>query len=437
MKPRSRLQQQSTSLLFHGKMHHVSMIQTSGHDPAGGLGGANDLDLLESLHAKLRSLTIFRGLLDDPVLRLLPAMLLQGGKSTAEKIDDYAVFASRLFFESDNLTDYVWDRVLTNENVYVRKCARHEQPGPILEECLRNELKILEEASQLHGREIKKGIGFEGYLAEWGNRRMDFVRDYRYMIGHIPTLGYGPFLKHRMFSVADRQIIPVKSPDSIRLSDLKGYEAERQAVIDNTLALLNGRPAANALLYGDAGTGKSSTVKAVVNEFADRGLRLIEIRKTQLLQIPSIIEGLHQSPLKFILFIDDLSFAKNNEEIGALKAVLEGGAAAITSNIAIYATSNRRHLIHETFSDRGDDDVHRNETMQEQVSLSDRFGLSVSFFKPDKEKYLTIVNALARQYGVADTAALDLKAEQYALERGGRSPRAARQFIEYLKSFEE
>jgi predicted AAA+ superfamily ATPase len=237
-----------------------------------------------------------------------------------------------------------------------------------------------------------------------------------------------------MFCVTDRQIVPVKSPDTVRLSDLKGYEAERQAVIDNTVALLNGKPAANALLYGDAGTGKSSTVKAVVNEFAGRGLRLVEIRKNQLMQIPAVIESLHQNPLKFILFIDDLSFARSNEEIGALKAVLEGSAAAKSSNIVLYATSNRRHLIHETFSERGDDDIHRNETMQEQLSLSDRFGLSVNFFKPDKEKYLAIVNALAKQYGVSEAADLDLNAERYALERGGRSPRADRQFIEYLMS---
>ena len=395
------------------------------------------MDRLESLHAKLQSLVIFRGLLDDPVLHLLPAMLSQGGKNTAAKISDYADFASLLFLENDNLTDYIWDRVLTNENVYVLKCARKEQPGPILEECLCSELKILEEISQLTGQEIKMGIGFEGYLAEWANGHIDFARDYKYMIDHISTLGYGVFLKHRMFFVSDHQITPVKSPDMVRLSDLKGDEAERQAVIDNTVALLNGKPAANALLYGDAGTGKSSTVKAVVNEFADRGLRLIEIRKNQLMQIPAIIESLHQNPLKFILFIDDLSFAKSNEEIGALKAVLEGSAAAKSSNIAIYATSNRRHLIHETFSDRGDDDVHRNETMQEQLSLSDRFGLSVNFFKPDKEKYLAIVNALAKQYGVSETADLDLMAERYALERGGRSPRVARQFIEYLKSLAE
>lgn len=391
---------------------------------------------LGDLNLKLHSLVIFRSLLNDNVLKLLPDVLSQGSKGMVEKIADYSHFAHRLFQENENLTDYLWNRMLSDQNIYILKCARKEVIDPLLEETLMNELKTLEEISQLTGQEIKKAIGYAGYLPEWKNRQVDFVRDYRYRVDHISTMGYGVFSEYRMFSIVNAKVVPVKSPDPIRFSDLKGYERERKSVIDNTKALLHEKPAANVLLYGDAGTGKSSTVKAIVNEFANQGLRLIEIRKNQLLEIPAIMESLYENPLKFILFIDDLSFAKNNEEVGVLKAILEGTASAKASNTVIYATSNRRHLVNETFSDRGNDDIHINETIQEQVSLSERFGLSVNFSKPNKDQYLTIVHALAEQYGIQDTAELNLRAERHALERGGRSPRIARQFVEYLKSME-
>lgn len=231
--------------------------------------------------------------------------------------------------------------------------------------------------------------------------------------------------------------MPVESPDPVRLTDLWGYERQRQRVIDNTLALLSGKPSSDVLLYGDAGTGKSSTVKAIVNEYGHRGLRLVEVRKPQLLRIPNLVERLCHNPLKFIIFIDDLSYAQSNEEIGALKAILEGSVATKSSNIAIYATSNRRHLVKETFSERGDDDIHISETIQEQTSLSERFGLSVGFFKPNRDEYIEMVFELAKQYELKNTDNLELLAERYALERGGRSGRCARQLVEYLKSMED
>jgi predicted AAA+ superfamily ATPase len=246
------------------------------------------------------------------------------------------------------------------------------------------------------------------------------------------TRGYGVFSKHRVFSVKNGALIPVAWPDTISLSDLKGYERQRQTVIDNTLALINGSAAANALLFGDAGTGKSSTVKAVVNEYHHLGLRLVEIKKDQFTEIPQVIEALSRNPLKFILFIDDLSFAGENDDFYALKAVLEGSVFAKAPNIAVYATSNRRHLIKETFSDREGDDVHRDETIQEMISLSARFGLTVGFLRPDKKLYLRIVHELADEAGVAITAQeLEIEAERFA--SSGRSPRTAKQFVEQLK----
>ncbi len=233
--------------------------------------------------------------------------------------------------------------------------------------------------------------------------------------------------------VRNGDIVPVKHPDKQRLSELYGYENERRAVIENTIALLEGKAAQNVLLYGDAGTGKSSTVKAVVNEYANHGLRLIEITKEQLRDIPRIIESISENPLKFIIFIDDLSFAPGEDCFGSLKAALEGSVSARSSNTAIYATSNRRHLIKESFSERSGDDIHRNDSMQETLSLSARFGLRVNFSRPNKNLYIAIAAELAAESGIdVPQEELALKAEQFALQGSGRSPRTAKQFVNQL-----
>ena len=239
-----------------------------------------------------------------------------------------------------------------------------------------------------------------------------------------------------MFYVNEQgDIVPVLHPDKTVLSDLIDYERERQIVIDNTRALLAGKPAANILLTGDAGTGKSSTIKAVANALWNEGLRIVEVRKDQLRSIPKVLNELSSNPLKFVLFIDDLSFLKDDDNFNALKAVLEGSVTAKSNNVVIYATSNRRHIIKEKFSDREGDDVHRNDTMQELISLSERFGIHVTFSKPNKETFLHIVHHLAKEYGIEmPTDELDGLAERFALERGGRSARLAKQFIEGLLS---
>ena len=393
------------------------------------------MDRLDELNQNLHSLVIFRNLLDDGLIQRLLKLLPPTG-SVLEKVSAYAAFAAALFHEGENLTDCVWDRVSADENICVLKRARGQEIGSTLETCLQRELQILQELSQMPASEVILETGYEGFLPQWQTCPADFVREYAKRMENLKTVGYGAFSRHHVFTVEGSALTPVQLPDPVRLSGLIGYERERKAVVDNTLALLNGKPAANALLYGDAGTGKSSTVKAVVNEFATRGLRLIEVRKDQLMRIPEVLEKLQDNPLMFILFIDDLSFHQANEEIGALKAILEGTAAAKTPNVVLYATSNRRHIVTERFSDRGDDEIHRNETIQEQVSLSQRFGLNIAFLKPDKAGYLEIVRALALQYGLNDIDGLDIKAEACAIDRGGRSPRVARQFVDSLMSRE-
>lgn len=251
----------------------------------------------------------------------------------------------------------------------------------------------------------------------------------------VSTRGYGMFARNHVFVVEDGRLVPVKHPDPQRLSELPGYEKEREKVIANTEALLDGRPANNVLLYGDAGTGKSSAIKAIANEYAARGLRLVEVKKNQLYQIPDLMDQLAANPLKFILFIDDLSFTTNDDNFAALKAILEGSVGGRAGNIAVYATSNRRHLIKETLEDRQGSDIHESDTRQELMSLAARFGLTVTFGQPDKSRFVQIVTDLAAQYGVEDDPEkLIVRAEAFAIRAGGRSPRVAKQFIELCKA---
>ena len=246
--------------------------------------------------------------------------------------------------------------------------------------------------------------------------------------------GYGIFAANAMFRLSDDSTIePIASADTVSMDHFIGYEEERAQVLENTKAFLEGRPAANVLLYGDAGTGKSSTVKAVTNYLFEQGLRLIEIRKDQLARLPLVMAKIRTNPLRFIIFIDDLSFNKSDDCFSMLKAALEGSAAAKAENAVIYATSNRRHIVRETFADREGGEVHRNDTMQETLSLSERFGMTVLFARPNKQLYLEIVRELAAKNHIEmDVAELEIKAEAFALARGTRSARCAEHFIESL-----
>ena len=391
---------------------------------------------LSQLQIRLHSLAIFRNLLTDPVMESLLAYLeaLQDS-SLSQAVSCYSHFVSRLYAAgSTTLARYVEQLAGDNENPYIRRIGQGDAPAPEMVECVRAELEILQAAADLTPETLRSGLDWDGYLPVFQTEQVDVAASYRRRCENIGKLGYGIYARHRMFYVGDNgQIVPVHNPDKIRLSSLIDYKREQQIILDNTLALLSGKPAANILLTGDAGTGKSSTVKAVVNELAYKGLRILEVRKEQLHAIPAILDELNSNPLKFILFIDDLSFQKDDDNFSALKAILEGSVSAKSRNIVIYATSNRRHLVKETFSDRDGDDVHRNDTMQELLSLSERFGIQVTFQKPDKKTYLGIVHHLAKEKGIQmEESQLDTLAERYALGRGGRSARAANQFIDGL-----
>lgn len=391
---------------------------------------------LSALRVKLQSLAIFRSLLEDTVIVALCSYLDRVGTAdTADVVSAYAAFVSAVYDTGcPSLAVYLQGLVGDDENAYIRQIGKGEQPSSAMENCVREELQILQTVASLTADELRQGIDWDGYLPVFPTGTVTLADEYTDRCRNVGRYGYGMYAKHRMFYVnADNKIVPVYHPDCTRLSSLVDYEREKQIIVDNTLALLQGKPAANILLTGDAGTGKSSTVKAVVNELYDRGLRILEVRKEQLHAIPAILDALSSNPLKFILFIDDLSFQKDDDNFSALKAILEGSVSTKAGNVVVYATSNRRHLVKETFSDREGDDVHRNDTLQEILSLSARFGIHITFQKPDKQTYLDIVRHLAAQRGLPyDPDELDLLAERFALDKGGRSARAAKQFIDSL-----
>jgi predicted AAA+ superfamily ATPase len=248
---------------------------------------------------------------------------------------------------------------------------------------------------------------------------------------HIRRRGAGVLGRHGFFRWTSRAPRPVLNPDPVSLADLSGYEDQRATVIGNTLSFLAGA-ANNLLLYGDRGTGKSAAVKAVCREYLDQGLRLLELRKEDLAELPAVMEFTASRGLKFIIFIDDLSFEGLDDSFTGLKALLEGGAEERPRNTVIYATSNRRHLVREPAAP-GDGDLRSFDTMQEQLSLSDRFGLTVFFSAPSRDEYLDTARFIAERRGLKPDEKFRENALRWEQWFNGRSPRAASQFADWLK----
>lgn len=384
---------------------------------------------------KLHSLVIFRSILNDETIKKLSALFESGDSDKNLVTDKYCDFAMSVLSQGGNFSRYLLNLILEDENIYTRYKITGFGNGELLEPLLDRELEILEEISSFDGSALRAFLGDET-LARWKNEKLDFKTIYNDRLNEIGKKGFGIYAKYHMFILNDGgEIVPIKNPDPQSLSSLSGYERERSIIIANTNALLEGKPANNVLLYGDAGTGKSSTVKAIGNEFKDRGLRIIELKKEQLHLIPELLDSLSEKPLKFILFIDDLTFSSDDRDFCALKATLEGGVSSRGSNTIIYVTSNHRHLIKETNSDRQGDEISIGDKVQEIVSLSARFGLTVTYSKPDKDLYCKIVKALATSGGIeADEEKLFVKAEAFAIRHGGRNPRTAKQFVDLLLS---
>ncbi len=389
---------------------------------------------LSTIYASLCLTTVFQGVLKTPLFQAFARYVLE--KDPLQKRRAYASFVKEIYEDGGDLTSLVQRLVFEDENVYVKGIAAGKEADRNIRAAAKRELDCLEQISALTPADFAEDMGVEkGEIPAFSSLNAHLYSAYERRLAELDKYGYGVFSSRCMFRLTDEKVLePIVSADKISMAQFIGYEAERGKIVENTRAFLEGRPAANALLCGDAGTGKSSTVKAVANEFFSRGLRLIELRKDQLRFLPLVMAKINGNPLKFIIFIDDLSFNKNNDDFSMLKAALEGSASATADNAVIYATSNRRHIIKESFGDREGDDIHRNDTMQETLSLSERFGLTVLFSKPDKKLYLTIVKELARRYRLTvNEQDLEIQAEAFALRKGNRSARCAEQFINSLR----
>lgn len=255
------------------------------------------------------------------------------------------------------------------------------------------------------------------------------------------TYGVGKFGLNKAFRVSPDEeygiLSPITTTGDMTLDDLVGYESQKQKLIENTEAFVSGRRANNVLLFGDAGTGKSTSVKAILNQYYSRGLRMIEVYKHEFKYLSQIISEIKNRNYRFVIYMDDLSFEEFEIEYKYLKAVIEGGLENKPENVLIYATSNRRHLIRETWSDRSDmskDELHRSDTMQEKLSLVARFGVTIGFYRPSQQEYFNIVTELAKKHPeiTLSEEELHLKANQWELSHGGISGRTAQQFINYL-----
>ncbi len=387
---------------------------------------------INKVYRELCSFGVLRGLFEKQLFKCFFDYANATDKN--DKLNKYGAFVSEIYNGGANLTELTRKLLFENENVYVKAISKNAQINKNVEDAIIKELNTLTAFSTLTYEDFLLDMETDEYIPKYDIEDTNLKEEYLQRAKNIEKYGYGIFASNCMFSVNENgEIMPIESADSTSLDSFIGYKTERQRVIDNTLAFLQGRPAANILLYGDAGTGKSSTVKAVANHLFESGIRLVEIRKNQLLLLPKVMGEISKNPLKFIIFIDDLSFNQNDDNFSMLKATLEGSASAKAKNAVIYATSNRRHIVKETFSDREGGDIHRNDTVQETLSLSERFGLTILFAKPEKKLYLEIVHELAERYGIAmEQKELETKAEAFALNRGYRSARCAEQFIDSL-----
>lgn len=353
----------------------------------------------------------------------------------AEVLRSYSSICERLLSCELTLSDYIFFLAAGGDNPLINAYIKSKTER--LYSAVTNDLSILSEIASTSSQQLVEYI--KERFPETSELRFplfeigDTMITTESVISYAERFGNRKFAENKAFSFENGVLVPVLKPDTIRLSDLKNYNVQRKKIIDNTLCFINGKKAQNALLYGDRGTGKSSTVKALVNEYPS--LRVIQIPKREILNIYRIYDLVRDNPLRFILFIDDITFGENDEGYSFLKQVLEGSVSAMPSNCILYATTNRRHILKETVSERSGDEMHAADARDENMSLADRFGLYITFTTPAKSEFLDIVHQIANDRGIdLPVDKLDSAAERFALKKCGRSPRTARQFVDMLQS---
>ena len=354
--------------------------------------------------------------------------------------------AHKNHYASGNLwQNYLTHFILSNENFFSLACERNSPPEGSLKDVALHDFEAFMRLFGLYnehmhyisdfrstGRENTQVCEISKAIAECTSAE----KIYDIVTNFYHRHGIGKLAFHRAFRFDGQELLPVEHVGTMRLSDIVGYDVQKAELTANTEAFVSGRPANNVLLYGDGGTGKSTSVKALLNEYADKGLRVIEIYKHQFRDILKLTEMLRDRNYKFIIFIDDLSFEEGEVEYKYLKAVIEGGIETRPDNILIYATSNRRHLVREVWKDRDDmehkGDIHRSDTVEEKLSLASRFGIAINYSSPDRKMYHEIVNSLAESAGLEVNDELLAGADRWEIRHGGKTGRAARQYVDYL-----
>lgn len=385
------------------------------------------------LYLALNALVNYRGLLNLKLIQSYMKMLRGLYKEDAEEaVSGYAEVYHELCNEGCNsIGDYLLDKVLYTPNPYA--ASLQNEAG------VRHDIGILNRIVSTSCIEIKSRMRlisnerFGRVISELPNWQNGPELDFEYLKRFYKEIGCGVFAKYKAFNWKDGALHPVENPDKISHDAMIGYTSQRNEVIRNTRALMEGKYVNNVLLYGDSGTGKSATVKALINMPEFERLRLIHVRKEDISELDEIIRLIKEERYKFILFIDDISFSGDERSYAALKEVLEGGIAVRPGNTAIYATSNRRNLVAESFSEREGDDIHRNETIQSKISLAARFGIRIAFLPMDLNAFLDFTQALAKMNGVNMDAAA-VRSEAVKWSHYGRTARTARQLVDYLRT---
>ena len=434
------------------------------------------------MYREISGLILYSDLGENAILRNLSDIF----RDFEENADTKASLTKRIFTEVKNLLDlatkYGFDRdlwqnyltfiLLTNENSFSLTAERRGAGEGSVNHFAKHDFAIFKRLFHFDFSKIEKELGIDCFttLTNYKAIQKSEKHYYRSVSEKVKALsekiasaadenevftlvtdfyrayGVGMFGLNRAFRIQNLgsgvEFLPINNTDKIMLSDMVGYETQKKELVANTEAFIHGYPANNVLLYGDAGTGKSSSVKALINEYYDSGLRMIEIYKHQFRDLSEIIATIKNRNYRYIIFIDDLSFEENELEYKFLKAVIEGGVETRPDNILIYATSNRRHLIKETWNDRNDmefeKELHRSDTMEEKLSLSARFGVTINFNAPNRQLFHDIVKELAKRRPNIhiDEAELLNLANRWEIRHGGISGRTAQQFINYLEGRE-
>ena len=410
------------------------------------------------------SLLLYKSIFDDAVgktfLELLNTLYNSDNSwqtSTVASVNclhAYSNWFRALAAINQSWQDYLINQILSDENPFSQQVQKQALTdlSPSLIAAAKYDLQTLENIYLCSTEQISHWVKTASQLSftpiSWSaptqantflHQRENWADALAELATYYRQHGTGIYACYGAFRWQEKQLMGINHPDPVELDNLVGYESQKQTIQQNTEFLLSGYAALNVLLYGSRGSGKSSLVKGLLPKYQARGLRLIEVAKSQLQDLPLIVEQLRDSPQKFIIFVDDLSFEADNDAFKALKVVLEGTLTAKPQNVVVYATSNRRHLVPEFFDDRPSpseqEEVHSWDTVEEKLSFSDRFGLTLTFTPPDQDSYLKMVRHLAQQAKIElAEEELEFRAKQWATRHNGRSGRTARQFVDFLQA---